>query len=690
MSRSTAYGHTNSVSAPPGLVGTIQGHGLLLVLHEPELRVVQASTSAARMLQRPLQTLLLASLQDLGGDADACLRQLLASGPLHQPQPLRCSLGQAPHLQWLEGSVHRVAADALVLELEPLAPAAAGVPEPSRSELLAQLSQAVQRFSEAASVVALAATAAQTVRALLGHDRVVVTEFAPDGSGRVIAEDRPAQQPALPALLGQAANVETPLPAPSERARELYLHKRVRVLVDASAPPSELLPHGPPGSDGGFDLSRSELRSIAPAQALALQQQGVAASVVAALAREGRLWGLIICHHATPRRPGPALRAALELLAEVFMTRVVALENYARAQVRAEVRLLEQRLLEATSIEGDWRAALFRNERALLQPLEAGGALLWHEGEVLACGQVPEGEAREALLRWVQAQPTGPAPLQCTALPPAQAAAGLACGVLAVRLSATQNDGLLWLRPAQPDSGHSLPWTRSDLDLAQAYGHALVDMILQVNAVRLLIAEHQLAQLRTAVAGSQEAAVVADGAQRNFYANAAFLSLSGRRRDEVQHLDALATLFTQPTLARRAIGQVRAEQRPWQGELVLRRPDGGEVPVSVRGEPVPGSEQALLGSIFIFEDLSENKRTDLLRERLEAVLTRTSRAAQPTDGHEVVGAIIANASLAAMDIAEAGAGAEAVPLLAEVEASTERATALLRHIAAIGRPREAG
>lgn len=443
---------------------------------------------------------------------------------------------------------------------------------------------------------------------------------------------------ALPALLGQAAGVETTLPAPSERARELHLHKRVRVLVDATAPPSELLPHGPPGSDGGFDLSRSELRSVAPAQALALQQHGVAASVVAALAREGRLWGLIVCHHATPRRPGPALRAALELLAEVFMTRVVALENYARAQVRAEVRLLEQRLLEATSIEGDWHAALFRNERALLQPLEASGALLWHEGEVLA-----------------------------------------------VRLSATENDGLLWLRPAQPGSGHSLPWTRSDLDLAQAYGHALVDMILQVNAVRLLITEHQLAQLRTAVAGSQEAAVVADGAQRSFYANAAFLALSGRRRDELQNLDALAALFTQPTLARRAIGQVRAEQRPWQGELVLRLPDGGEVPVSVRGEPVPGSEQALLGSIFIFEDLSENKRTDLLRERLEAVLTRTSRAAQPNEGHEVVGAIIANASLAAMDIAEAGSGADAVPLLAEVEASTERATALLRRIAALGR-----
>lgn len=695
MSRSTAYGHTQSSSpAPPGLVGTIQAHGLLLVLREPHLRIVQASTSAAHWLRQPLARLLLANLQELEGDAATRLQGLLPGLRSGEPQALRCTLGGRTAAASFEGCVHRVSADTVVLELEPRPeahPDPAVVPEPSHAALLAQLSATVQRFSEAASVAALAVVAAQAVRALLGHDRVFVTEFGPDGRGCVIAEDRALQ---LPPWLGQSRLLDEAWPDPSERARELYLHKRVRVLVDAASAPSELLPALPPGSDGGHDLTLGELRSTSAAHAARLLEHGAAASVVAALVREDRLWGLITCHHPHPRRPGQALRAALELLAEVFMTRVVALENHARAQVRAEVRRLEQRLLEATSLEGDWRAALFRNQAALLQPLAASAALLWHDGELLSCGDAPSGPALQRLLQWLLAQPAGPAPLQHAALLLADDSASLAAappaptqyGVLAVRLSSQQPDALMWLRPVAADSGHCPPWTRSDLALAQAYGGALVDMILQVNAVRLLIAEHQLAQLRTAVAGSQEAAVVTDHAQRSFYPNAAFLALSGRRRDEVGSLEALAAMFTEPALVQGVIGQVRAEHRPWQGEWTLQRPDGRSVPVSVRVEPVRASEHPLLGCIFIFEDLSEARQANTLREQLEAVLTRTTRAARPTEGHELVGAIIANAGLAVMDIADGEAGLAAAPLLAEVEASTGRATALLQKIRDVGKP----
>ncbi len=688
MSRSTAYGHATQLSSiAPGLVGTIQAHGLLLVLREPQLRIVQASASAAHWLNRPLPRLLLASLPELGGDAAARLPGLLAGLQTGQPRPLRCTLGTGSTVQDFEGCVHRVAADAVVLELEPrLACDPAAVPEPGQAALLALLSQAVQRFSVAASVPALAVAAAQAVRSLLGHDRVFVSEFGPDGRGCVIAEDR---APQLPPWQAQDPSRDDAWPDPSERSRQLYLQKRVRVLVDAGATPSELLPALPPGSDGGHDLTMGELRSTSAAHAECLREHGVLASVVAALVGEGRLWGLITCHHPQPRRPGQALRAGLELLAEVFMTRVVALENHARAQLRAEVRRLEQRLLEATAVEGDWRAALFRNQAALLQPMAASAALLWHEGKVLRCGEAPEGAALQDLVNWLQAQPEGHTPLHATALElqaggPPHHSPPLRCGVLAVRLSRQQPDALLWLRGVPPDADHCTPWTRSDIALAQAYGATLVDMILQVNAVRLLIAEHQLTQLRNAVASSQEAAVITDVEQRHCYPNAAFLALSGRRRDEVDSLPALAALFTAPAQAHRAIGQVRAEHRAWQGELALRRPDGRCVPVAVRAEPVRTGQHPLLGCIFLFEDLSEAQHANTLRERLEAALTRSTRTARPTESHELVGAIIANASLAAMDIAEGETGPAAAPMLAELETRTARATALLQQI------REAG
>lgn len=678
MSRSSAFGPALTATgvADGGHPVAVQPHGLLLVLREPRLRVVQASTSAGTMLQRPLDTLLLATLHDLGGDAEARVRELLAQGPLTVPQPLSCTLGNGATAVLFEGALHRTASDTLVIELEPLA-TEVPMADWDGAALMAQLSNAVQRFSETASVVALAAAAARCVRELTGYDRVVVSEFGPDGAGQVIAE---ALDPRLTPLLGAHDTVAEP----TLRARETYLRQRLRVVVDAQAAPSELLPSLAPGSEGDLDLAHCFLRCVPAAHARHLRDQGVAASLVVALAREGRLWGLITCHHARPRTVRYGLRASLELLAEVFSTRVAAIENYARAQVAAEVRRLEQRLVEATSTEGDWRAALFRNRRTLLQPLEASGALLRHEGQTLRCGLVPEGEALQGLLLWLEQQDGTYAPVQCAALgrtdkrlAPLRATAS---GVLAVRLSATQPDWLVWLRGEHENTGTAVPWTSGDIALAEAFGGALVDMILQVNAVRLLIAESQLAQVRASVAASQEAVVVADTAQRTFYANAAFYALAGRRRDEIAGLSGLAGLFTEPDMAHRMIGQVRAEQRPWRGELALRRPDGAALPVALRAEPVPASNNTLLGTIFIFEDLSAAKLADAAREQLESLLSRTGHEPQTPDGQQLVGAIITNASLAAMDIAEGGDAPKVAPLLQEVQASTARATSLLAQI----------
>ena len=50
---------------------------------------------------------------------------------------------------------------------------------------------------------------------------------------------------------------------------------------------------------------------------------------------------------------------------------------------------------------------------------------------------------------------------------------------------------------------------------------------------------------------------------------------------------------------------------------------------------------------------------------------------------EVISAILTNASLAAMDIADAAGGPPVAPLLQELEASAQRATALYAQIRSI-------
>ena len=80
--------------------------------------------------------------------------------------------------------------------------------------------------------------------------------------------------------------------------------------------------------------------------------------------------------------------------------------------------------------------------------------------------------------------------------------------------------------------GTSAPWTPGELALASAFGDALIDIIVQVHAVRLLIAEHQLNHVRDMVADSKEPVVVASASGGAFHANAAFLKLARREPHE--------------------------------------------------------------------------------------------------------------------------------------------------------------
>jgi two-component system, chemotaxis family, sensor kinase Cph1 len=769
VSISPAFGQadlTNCEREQIHLAGSVQPHGLLLVLREPGLRIVQASTSAATWLQRPLDQLLMAPVQDLGGNIDACLRALLNQAELQAefaaPQPLRChvdavkadGLGLA-----FEGALHRVGHDTVVVELEAL-PHPAGAPH-HYARLMTQISAAVQGVSEAASVSALADLAVQVVREVTGYDRVMVYEFDPDGHGKIIAEARDAS---LDSLLGHRYPA-TDIP---QRARQLYLRNRVRLLVDVNNTPSPLVPQLLPGSaghdadfaddaGGELDMSLCGLRSMSPLHLQYLRNMGVGATLVVSIVREGRLWGLIACHHYAPRHVGHGQRAACELLGEVMATRIAAIENHARAHVAMQVRRLEQRLVEATSAEGDWRLALFRNPASLLQPLHASGAVLCHDGEWLTCGEVPSTQELRSLLAWVHLQVNQQATQRANqrahpqvskqapaadknAMPGLFSTACLtrenaelaslsasASGVLAIRLSPHRADYLMWLRreqlqsvtwagnPAKPVvnnnplelsprrsfaawseivRGTSLPWAGAELALAQAFGHVLIDIIVQVNAVRLLITESQLVQVRSQVAESAEAVVVADTARLAFYANDAFLQLAGCPRDQCTSLSDLVSLFSDTQAAHLMLGQVQAEQRAWRGEMSLRRPHDSPLPVNLRAEPVPARDGSLLGYIFLFDDLTASKQAVLARDRLDASLTRTGLAGttlnarathdgpDTNDVHMALGAIVANASLAAMDISEGGTAPSVAPQLQEVQTATARATALFNSIRA--------
>jgi len=705
------------------LAGSVQPHGVLLVLREPDLVVAQATVNTDAMLGVPIAKLLERPVAVLAGDIDAQVRRLVAEFDLTEPQPLNCRVGDDGARRSLEGTLHRHAGGGLVVELDPVAarrPDAAPL-DPYDAELEQCLAEAVQRISAASSIPALAEAVVQSVRDMIGYDRVMVYRFDPDGHGEIVAE---ARDPRLPESFLGLHYPSTDIP---QRARELYVKNRVRVLVDVDYTPVPIAPRRFPDTGDELDMSYCYLRSMSPLHLQYLKNMGVTATLVVSLVRGGKLWGLIACHHYSPRYASFPVRAACELLGEVIATRITAIENYLQAQVDVLLRRLEQRLLEATSTEGDWRHALFGSARTLLQPVDATGAALVYDGEILTAGEVPSTPELRGLVVWIAAR-AGDGFFACNSVERSSAELAtltpVASGVLAVALSRSRPDYLLWFRkeqlstvtwagdPAKPVLGNdpltlsprrsfatwseivrgtALPWTTAEIAVARAIATTLADIILQIHAVRLLIAQHQLTQVRCTLETSKEPVVIADSHGRILFSNEAFSGLFRRPHGHLVNLDDIAPLFTEPLAVRRILAALRADRAPWRGELALAVAEREALPVGVRMDVVPGAAGGLLGVILILTDLTESKKAEAARRQLERALSQVGRYSEGAravpEADQIVGAILANASLAAMEIADTASDRAVAPLLEELEASAKRATALYGQLRASARER---
>jgi light-regulated signal transduction histidine kinase (bacteriophytochrome) len=702
---SPPFGHADLSNCERELIhlaGSIQPHGILFALSEGSLHINQVSKNVASVLQVEPSALLQRPLGAIDPGLERVVRSLVEAGKLDEPMPLRCELELAGS-RTFEGYAHRSADGQIVVEVEPLG---AHAPSVEPGALMTQLNRAVEQLSAASTVGALSDAAARCLRDIIGYDRVMIYKFDPDGHGKIIAE---ARDPRLEPLLGH----HYPASDIPQRARELYLKTRLRVLVDVNYQPAALIPRHSPDSGQELDMSLCYLRSMSPLHLQYLKNMGVTATLVASLVGEGRLWGLIACHHYSPRNLSLAVRAASDLVAEVVSTRILAIENYAQAQVAIQVRRLEQRLVEATSTEGDWRLALFRNPHTLLQPVDATAAALFYDGEIMTTGEAPSTIELRALVQWINQQSFEGA-FSCSSVaqanPQLASLTASASGVLAVRLSNARQDYLMWFRreqlvsvtwagdPTKPVVGDdpmelsprrsfaawseivrgtALPWSKREETLARAFATALIDIIAQVSAVRLLIAEQQLAQVRDTVACSEEPVLIVGADRRTVFASKAFSRLLGGPLPPSADVSAL---FEQRQVVEDVLEMLATERRSWRGELLLEVAAGEPLPVSVRAEVVPARDGSVLGFFFLFADLSEAQRTLRARGHLEASLAQSVGI---STADNLMSAILSNARLAAMDIAD-GATTHAAPRLEELEVSARRATVLYGRIREFG------
>jgi two-component system, chemotaxis family, sensor kinase Cph1 len=489
--------------------GLIKPNGILLALEEAQLNILQVSENTQIVLGIPAEELLNKPVQVLLGVKQYRTLQKCLVDDFSGVNPFRVSINpaQSGHKGLIfDGILHRNDA-VVILELLP-----AASEKPTNFFSFYHLVRAtIDQIQQATTTPELCHRVAREMRQLTGFDRVMVYQFDPEGAGSVIAESK------VDHLSESYLGLHYPATDIPNTARRLFALNKVRVIPEVNYQPVALVPTHHPVTRQPLDLSGSILRSVAPAHIEYLHHMGVAGSLVIALMQQKKLWGLIACHHSTPKQVSYELQAACEFVGQVMSVELAMLAENDQLDYRNKLNTTQSHLLEAVAIASNLREGLMQTIPALLDLVSAQGCAICLKGEIELAGKTPSLSQCEKLLDYINTNlQDNIFATDCLSAtyPPAEAFKDVASGLLVLTLSKIQSTYLLWFRPeviqtvswaGNPDDSYrvgatgevklcprhsfalwketvqrkSLPWQTAEIAAVQDFRSALVGLILR-------------------------------------------------------------------------------------------------------------------------------------------------------------------------------------------------------------------
>lgn len=296
------------------LAGAIQPHGVLIALDLETMRHVHVSKNAPGVLGLSAEALLGQPLNALLTDEDC--QKITATGTTTGVSkvlsPVTVTSPRGDKL--LECIPHKHAGHLILEFFEP----SENESEDWQEDVLRR--QVISELVRPETLPDLAQLSARLMRQVNGFDRVMIYRFSEDNHGQVIAENTEKAESYL-GLHYPASDIPEP-------ARRHFRLNVIRVIADVEAKAVDVVTTaGPQETDTRLDLSYSVLRAVPETHLEYLRNMGVAASMSVSLVTNDRLWGLIACHHDTPRRVSTDVLRFAELLAGTISALLQGIEN---------------------------------------------------------------------------------------------------------------------------------------------------------------------------------------------------------------------------------------------------------------------------------------------------------------------------------------------------------------------------
>lgn len=430
---------TNCDREPIHVPSAIQPHGVLIAFRPEDLCIEQVSQNTAEYLGRQPEELLGQPLTNYLRPADIQQIQNCLGEIFESPNPLR--LAPEDGLSAFSGVVHR-SGGLIVLELEPV------VEQQTVDffDFYSLVKQPVSLLQKTQTLEELCQVAVQEIQKVTGFDRVMVYRFDKDGAGSVVAERKRSEM--TPYLGLRYPPTDIP-----KQAKYLYLLNLLRLIPDVLYEPVPLLTAG---EQEPLDMSLSGLRSVSPLHTEYLTNMGVRASMSISLVCDRKLWGLIACHHNSPRLLPYETRTICEFLGQVIAMELASREASEKAAHKISTKAIQARFVDSLTEGDNLHQGLTQYPEALLELADAAGVAYCEKGDIFLIGHTPTVAEVGRLVDWLEHQFQQDVVYQTSSLslvyPPASTFACGTSGLLALSISQVQQIYLLWFRPEMPQT----------------------------------------------------------------------------------------------------------------------------------------------------------------------------------------------------------------------------------------------
>ena len=474
---------------PIHIPGSIQPYGMLFVLEGDDHRVIQVSDNVGHWLpQLSVDTVLHKTLGDIIGQEQADqIRHIVVERSL---MPIQSTIIKIDEM-WFDAVAHKVDNN-IVVELEIVD----DKKSMARDFFYDELRDFAVGLRNATTLPDLFDFVTEKIRAITGFDRVKLYRFDENWNGEVVGENKAEYMPSYRGLHFPASDIP-------EQARKLYMTNYIRQIADVNYAPVPIIPPLHPDSEKPLDMSLSVLRSVSPIHVQYLANMGVAASMSVSIIQDGKLWGLVACHHNVGYHVPYRVRMVSEIMGHIFSAQLSSLEGLRDRHEQEKRDLIVERLTAGLKTDFNLEELLKGRQTLALNALNATGMAVMTRKRLLRFGETPREETIHQLADWIQTQTNGiyhtqEADKVCADHPDLCHLRG---GFLAAPISAAKKDYIIWFRgseqqqvnwagtpektPEKTKAGYRLmprasfdlwketvrhrckPWTRDDIETAQ-------------------------------------------------------------------------------------------------------------------------------------------------------------------------------------------------------------------------------